>query len=64
MTEEMKLNLFKMMLSLEEMADGQTYDGHNYYEQANGAYAMLKVLGLGSEYIRWCFNQTKNRKGH
>lgn len=53
MSEETKLKLFEKMLKLERLAEVTTYDNRNYFEQANGAYEMLEVLGLGREYIRW-----------
>lgn len=53
MSEEMKLKLFEKMLQLEHKSEKVTYDHHNYFEQSNGAFAMLQVLGLDREYIRW-----------
>lgn len=53
MTDEMKLKLFEKMLELEHLGETATYDGRNYAEQSNGAYALLKVFGLGEEYINW-----------
>ena len=53
MKKEKKLELFEKMLEIEQLAIVQTYDNHNYNEMANGAYAMLEVLGLGREYINW-----------
>ena len=53
MTEEKKLRLFEQMLNLEQMAEGTTYDGRDYFEQAEGAFKMLEILGIGREYIRW-----------
>lgn len=53
MTEEMKMKLFNEMLKLETLANTKTYDGHDYLEQLNGAYAMLELLGISTEYIRW-----------
>lgn len=53
MSEEMKLQLFEKMLKLEALANTVTYDHHDYNEQANGAFEMLQILGIGREYIRW-----------
>lgn len=53
MTEDMKLRLFEKVLLLERLGNTATYDNRDYFEQANGAFEMLVVLGLGTEYIRW-----------
>ena len=53
MEESTKMKLFDEMLRLETLANSKTYDGRDYFEQAEGAYNMLQVLGLGGEYIRW-----------
>ena len=53
MTTEMKKNLFEKMLELERLGSVATYDGRDYVEQSNGAYEMLRVLGLEKEYINW-----------
>ena len=53
MTEEMKVKLFKEVLRLEHLAEKTTYDGRDYYEQSEGAFKMLTIMGLGSEYIKW-----------
>lgn len=57
MNKEMKEKAFEKLLELEKMANTKTYDGRDYFEQANGAYEMLRVLGLGVEYIRWSINK-------
>lgn len=57
MTQEMKTKLFEKMLELEHLAEDKTYDGRNYWEQANGAYAMLQILGLDKEYIEWAWHK-------
>lgn len=57
MTKELKIKLFEKMYALEELAGEDTFDGFDYNEQANGAYKMLDVLGLGHEYIQWSFNK-------
>lgn len=57
MTTEMKTKLFEKMLELEHLGEVKTYDGRNYCEQANGAYAMLQVLGLDKEYIEWSYRK-------
>ena len=53
MTEEIKRKLFEKMLRLEHLSEVKTYGNRDYFEQANGAFAMLEILGLGSEYIRF-----------
>lgn len=53
MTEEMKINLFELMLELTHLSETQHYDHHDYFEQSNGAFKMLIVLGLDKEYINW-----------
>lgn len=53
MTEEMKIKLFENMLRLEHLSDKQTYDNRNYFEQADGAFQMLQIMGLSKEYIEW-----------
>ena len=55
MTKELKLKLFKAMQELED------YDGN--CQQAEGAYKMLEVLGLGREYIHWSMVHFENRIG-
>lgn len=53
MNEKTKIALFEKMLQLEDLAGVKTYDHRDYFEQAEGAYAMLTILGLDKEYIRW-----------
>lgn len=53
MTKEMKMKLFEEMLRLEHLAERRTYDGNNYCEQSEGAFKMLEILGLSTEYIWW-----------
>lgn len=53
MNEEMKIKLFEKVLELEHLAEAKTYDGRNYFDQSEGAFSMLQILGLGSEYINW-----------
>ena len=57
MTDEMKNKLFSEMLRLESLGGKVTYDNRDYFEQANGAYMMLKVLGIDKEYIRWAIGK-------
>ncbi len=57
MTDEMKTKLFEKVLELEHLAEEVTYDGRNYAEQSNGAYAMLETLGIGKEYIEWSYGK-------
>ena len=57
MDEEVKAKLFGRMLELEHLAGATTYDGRDYNEQADGAFQMLQILGLGSEYINWAIGK-------
>lgn len=57
MTEELKTKLFEKAFQLESLAAVRTYDHRDYAEQANGAYAMLIVLGLDKEYIKWTIDK-------
>lgn len=52
-TQEMKMEMFAKVLELENLSATKTYDGHDYYEQADGAFQILQILGLESEYIEW-----------
>lgn len=60
-TEEMKTALFRKMLELEHLSelycDGKLFDNVDYFSEANGAFAMLQVMGLNSEYIRWAYGK-------
>ena len=49
--------MFEKLLELEHSAEHETYDGHNYAEQVQGAYEMLKILGLDSVYIKWSYGK-------
>ena len=53
MTEDMKKKMFEKLHVLETLSNEKLYDSHDYYEQANGAFAMLVILGLDKEYINW-----------
>lgn len=53
MTKEQKIKCFEKTEELYELASGKTYDGRDYFEQSEGAYAILKVLGIDKEYIKW-----------
>lgn len=53
MTEEMKLKMFQKVRELETLAGKKTYDGRDYFEQTEGASAMLEIMGLLTEFIRW-----------
>lgn len=58
MTKNEKEKLFKHMLWLEHKEDEEaTYVETNYHEQASGAFAMLQVLGIASEYINWAIGK-------
>jgi len=57
MTNEKKTELFKKMLELEHLAERETYDGRDYNEQAEGAFEILTILGLGSEYVNWAIGK-------
>lgn len=53
----MKIKLFEKVLEKEHKAErfcnGETYDGRNYSDQLTGAFEMLQILGLASEYTAW-----------
>lgn len=51
--EEKKMELFKKMQELEELAEAKTYDNRNYFEQSEGFYKALQILGIEKEYIAW-----------
>ena len=53
----MKEKLFNKLLELEHLAEANTFDGRNYYEEANGAFQMLCILGLAKEYIKWSYGK-------
>ena len=57
MTEELKQKLFERLLWLEHMGESTTYDHRNYGAESDGAYSMLQVLGLGSEYLNWAIGK-------
>lgn len=57
MTSEKKMELFEAVLEIERLANVKTYDGVDYYEQSEGAFKMLKILGLHHEYIKWSFGK-------
>lgn len=59
--EEVKNKLFEKMLYLEHMSelycDGKTFDNVDYFAECNGAFEMLKILGLSSEYTNWAIGK-------
>lgn len=57
MTNEKKMELFKAVLELEHLAEAKTFDHRDYAEQSEGAFKMLKILGLHHEYIKWSFGK-------
>lgn len=57
MPEEMKLKLFEKMLQLEHLAEMELFDKIDYYEQAEGAFKMLGVIGLEREYLKWSYGK-------
>ena len=57
MKQELKKAMFERMLELEHLAEATTYDGRDYNEQAEGAFQMLQILGLGGEYINWAIGR-------
>ena len=66
MTGGKKLELFKKMLILEQFAGMKTFDGRNYFEQAEGFYKALTILGINKEYIKWSHKiwlEAHNEKG-
>ena len=52
-SKEVKEDLFRKLLELEHIAEGNTYDGSCYPERVRGAYEMFKILGINDEYIKW-----------
>lgn len=57
MNSETKLKLFEEMLKLEDLAQYETFDNRDYFEQSCGAYKMLEVLGLDTEYVEWSYGK-------
>ena len=53
MTKEQKIKCFEKTEEFYELASGKTYDGVNYFDRSEGAYAILKILGIDKEYIKW-----------
>lgn len=53
MTQEEKIKAFELVQELEVIKSRTTYDGRDYFEQAEGAYKVLTALGINKEYIRW-----------
>ncbi len=52
-TNEVKEALFKKMAQFEALSNIKTYDGNDYFERSQGAWAMLVILGIESEYIKY-----------
>ena len=52
-SQETKIKLFEEALRLYHLAEETTYDGRDYFEQSEGAFKMLTIMGLDHEYIRW-----------
>lgn len=52
-TEEKKTELFEQVLRFEHLAENGAVSG----EMSDGAFAMLQVLGLSSEYIQWAIGK-------
>ncbi len=61
MKTDIKIKLFEQMLDLEHKGELQTagklYDNVDYIAESNGAYKMLEILGINSEYIKWSFGK-------
>lgn len=49
----LKEELFYEMLQLEQLSQVKTYDGVDYFEQANGFFKALEILGIGKQYVKW-----------
>lgn len=62
MSNELKMQLFEKMEELYQLGNTTTYDGRNYFEQSEGAYAMLTILGIQREYIKWSVSKEKERR--
>ena len=56
-TEETKIKLFEKVLEKEHLAEVTTYNSRAYKAESDGAYEMLEVLGLHTEYIRWAIGK-------
>ena len=63
-TEEQKMAMFKKVLEMETLAERPNYGVHNYAEQADGAFLMLDILGLGKEYIEWAYKKEVDSFGN
>lgn len=57
MTEEMKLKMFEAMLKMEREVEKDI----SAMERANGAFAIIKELGLSNEYIIWSFGKDNSK---
>lgn len=57
MTQEMKIKMFEEVLQLTHLSEIRTYDNRDYFEQSEGAYKMLQILGLDKEYRSWSYGK-------
>lgn len=57
MSEDVKLKLFNEVFKLEQLAQNDDELNDRYWAQSEGAFAILQILGLGAEYIRWSFSK-------
>ena len=62
MTKEQKMEIFNIILKEETLAGKRTYDGVNHADVADGAFQIVKALGLGSEYVKWSFGREWKRE--
>lgn len=56
-SEEKKIEMFTKCLEYETLSNRRTYDNRDYFELSEGAFAIIDILGLGSEYINWSYGK-------
>lgn len=56
-SEEKKIEMFTKCLEYETLSEKRTYDNRDYFELSEGAFAIIDILGLGSEYINWSYGK-------
>lgn len=61
MSKEMKEKMFNKVLWLEHMGElqsqGKLFDNRDYIAESKGAYEMLTILGIGTEYLYWAIGK-------
>ena len=56
-SEEKKIEMFTKCLEYETLFSIKTYDNEDYYALSEGAFNIIDILGLGSEYINWSYGK-------